>query len=94
MSPNTPLIYAAISAKCSDDEQSDLSAILNQIARVRRNMEMLDARLIDQRRSLAQRVKERAVAIVDGDLKITLQWTVSLCLAFIAGVAAASIASQ
>jgi hypothetical protein len=73
---------------------SDLSSILTQVAGVKRNMDMLDARLIDQRRSLAQRVTERAVAIVDGDLKTTLQWTVSLCLAFIAGVAAVSIWSK
>ena len=81
-------------AGATETISSDLSAILNQIGRVRRNMDMLDARLIDQRRNLAQRVTERATAIVDGDLKTMLQWIVSLCLAFIAGVVAVTIWSH
>lgn len=70
---------------------SDLSAILTQVAEVKRNMVMLDAHLIHQNRSVAQRVIERALAMLDSELKTKLQWTVGLVLAFIFGVVTVAI---
>lgn len=70
---------------------SDLLKILKQIARVKRNIVMLDAHLMHQNRSVAQRVMERAIAIVDSDSKTSLQWSVGLGLSFISGVAAVCI---
>jgi hypothetical protein len=71
----------------------DLDMILVRIALVNGNIEMLDARVTDRRRSLAQWLTERTIAIINDESKTTLQWTVSLCLAFIAGVAAVSVLS-
>lgn len=65
---------------------SDLSSILTQAAEVKRNMVILDAHLIHQNRSVAQRVMERALVMLDSDLKTSLQWSVGLSFSFISGV--------
>jgi hypothetical protein len=70
---------------------SDLQAILAQVGSLKRGIQMLDAHLIDKKLSKAQRVTERAMPIIDSEFKAMLQWTLGLCFAFIAGVAAVSI---
>ena len=70
---------------------SDLSSILIQAAQVKQNIEMLDAHLIDRKRSLAQRVIERAITIDNDASKSNLQWIMGLCLAFISSVVLVAI---
>lgn len=70
---------------------SDLVKIVHETKRLERSISMLDARVIDRKRSLKQRVTERAIIVVDSDLKTSLQWSVGLSLSFISGVAAVCI---
>lgn len=70
---------------------SDLVTIVHETKRLERSISMLDARVIDRKRSLKQRVTDRAIIIVDSDLKTSLQWSVGLSLSFISGVASVCI---